>query len=94
MRLTWQLVTVKKLSFSEAIKKAWATLRLKAEMLLKPVSFFYRKGDGSERFAIGHYASATSTDSNSKTLNPLVVRYWDTLVNAWRSFCIERLITD
>ncbi len=92
LRLTWQLVRSTKLTFSEALKKAWATIRLKAEMLIKPVSFFYRKGDGTERFAVGHYAAAPATDSNSKPTSPLVVRYFDTLAYGWRSFRIDRLI--
>lgn len=92
LRLTWQLVRDASLSFSEALKKAWATLRLKAEMLIKPVSFFYRKGDGTERFAVGHYSSATPSDGNNKPASPLVVRYFDTLAHGWRSFRIDRLI--
>ena len=92
LRLTWQLVHNTKLSFSEALKKAWAAIRLKAEMLVKPVSFFYRKGDGTERFAVGHYASASETTGDGKPVSPLIVRYFDTLADGWRSFRIDRLI--
>lgn len=92
LRLTWQLVRNAKLSFSQALKKAWATIRLKAEMLIKPVSFFYRKNDGTERFAVGHYASANETTANSTSTSPLVVRYFDTLAGGWRSFRIDRLV--
>lgn len=92
LRLTWQLVRSASLSFSEASKRAWATLRLKAEMLIKPVSFFYYKGDGTERFAVGHYSSDTPTDGNVKSESLLVVRYFDTLADGWRSFRIDRLI--
>ncbi|GAB2547182.1 SH3 beta-barrel fold-containing protein [Spirosoma aerophilum] len=92
LRLTWQLVREASLSFSQALKKAWATIRLKAEMLIRPVSFFYLKDDGTERFAVGHYSSATLSSINSKPTSTLVVRYFDTLANGWRSFRIDRLI--
>ena len=92
LRLTWQLVRKASLSFSEASKRAWATLRLKAEMLIKPVIFFYYKSDGTERFAVGHYSADAPTDGNAKPESLLVVRYFDTLANGWRSFRIDRLI--
>jgi hypothetical protein len=92
LRLTWQLVRNASLTFSEALKKAWATIRLKAEMLIKPVSYFYYKDDGTERFAVGHYSAATPADGKGKPTNLLVVRYFDTLADGWRSFRIDRLI--
>ena len=92
MRLTWQLVRSTKLSFATALKQAWAAIRLKAEMLIKPISFYYRKGDGTTRYAVGNYTSASETSGQGKPASPLVMRYFDTIANGWRSFRIDRLI--
>ncbi|AKD55014.1 SH3 beta-barrel fold-containing protein [Spirosoma radiotolerans] len=80
-------------SLSQALKRAWAVIRLKAEMLVKPVSFFYRKDDGSERFAVGYYGLAPAvTTTDSKPGSVLAIRYYDTLAMGWRSFRADRLI--
>lgn len=101
LRLTWQLVKSAKLSFGKALKQAWATIKLKAQMLIKPVSFFYVKDDGSLRFAVGHFSAAPTTTGNGKPAsgtpkpgNPLAIRYFDTLANGWRSFRADRLLID
>lgn len=90
--LTWKLVRDAKLAFADALKKAWATLRIKAEMLVKPVSFSYRKDDGTIRNAVGNYVVTSETPGKGKPANPLIVRYFDTLADGWRSFRIDRLI--
>lgn len=92
LRLTWQLVKNAKLSFGKALKQAWAAVKLKTQMLTRPVSFFYVKEDGTERFAVGHYAAATPATGSSKPTSPLVIRYFDTLANGWRSFRADRLL--
>ena len=92
LHLTWKLVREAKLTFADALAKAWAALRIKAEMLYKSVSFCYRKDDGTTRYAVGNYVSATETSGTGKRANPLVVRYFDTLADGWRSFRIDRLI--
>lgn len=82
------------LSFGEAISRAWRALKLKAEMMVKPVSFFYLKDDGSERFAVGYYGATTTPASSGKPSPVNVVKYYDTLAGGWRSFRIDRLIID
>ncbi|GAB2582336.1 SH3 beta-barrel fold-containing protein [Spirosoma areae] len=95
LRMAWQLIKKAGLSFGEALKRAWATVRLKAQMLVKPVSFFYYKDDGSERFAVGYYGAAPETKSDAKPSGTLLaIRYYDTLVQGWRSFRADRLILD
>jgi hypothetical protein len=79
-------------TFSSAQKRAWVTIRLKAEMIVKPVSFFYRKKDGSERMAVGYFGAAPATKGADKPGSPLVIKYFDTLANDWRSFRADRLI--
>ena len=85
------------MSFSEAIKRAWYTFRLKARMAMATVTFFYTKDDGSERMAVGCYAKApqrTDTDKPKKKPNPLVLGYFDLFANDWRSCRIDRLLPD
>lgn len=94
LKLTAQIVRQTRMPFGKAQKQAWATVKLKAEMLQKPVSFFYRKDDGSERFAVGHYPAIDTVTPTDKPGNPLVHRYYDTLVNGWRSFRADRLLID
>ncbi|WP_040007225.1 SH3 beta-barrel fold-containing protein [Fibrisoma limi] len=92
LMLANQIVKQTGMSFGKAQKQAWATLKLTSLMHQKPVSFFYIKGDGTERFAIGHYGAAEPTPVNGKPTNSIVVRYFDTLANHWRSFRADRLI--
>ncbi len=94
LRLTWQLVKNARLSFGKALKKAWATVKLRAKMLTGPAEFAYVKDDGSTRYAVGHYAAATPTTGTGKPSSPLAVRYFDMLADGWRSFRIDRLITE
>lgn len=96
LRTAWQLVRKSGLSFSNALKRAWAAVKLKTAMHVKAVSFFYLKEDGTERYAIGSYRLAPIS------IHPIVlrpeapgtVRYYDILSNGWRSFRIDRLILD
>jgi hypothetical protein len=88
--LTAQLRKQTGMAFGPAQRQAWASLKLQAQMQQHPTSFFYRKEDGSTRFAVGISPSpATSTAAN-----PLVVRYYDTLADGLRSYRIDRLIVD
>ncbi|PRY35064.1 hypothetical protein CLV58_115147 [Spirosoma oryzae] len=89
----WQIARAAKLPFGEASKKAWATRKLQGQMQQRAVSFFYRKGDGTERFAVGDMLAAPAPEKASgKPTNALVVRYYDTLAGGWRSFRADRLI--
>ncbi len=90
LSLTWAIVRTAKLPFVSAQAKAWATLKLKAQLRRGPVSFSYVKDDGSVRHAIGEL---TTEGAGGKPAGPLVVRYYDTLARGWRSFRADRLIT-
>lgn len=95
LRLTWQLVKQAGLTFADALKRAWATLRLTAQMSQQATTFFYRKDDGSERCAIGFNRVApdrVEANRPAKKHNPLVITYYDLQANGWRSFRADRLI--
>lgn len=91
----WLITKTAKLPFGAASRKAWATRKLQAQVQQKPVSFFYRKDDGTERFAVGdkiETPAPAKADSTIKSSNALIVRYYDTLAGGWRSFRADRLV--
>ena len=47
LKLTAQIVRQTRMPFGKAQKQAWATVKLKAEMLQKPVSFSTAKTTGA-----------------------------------------------
>lgn len=53
MSLAWQLVKRNGFSMSEAMKCAWANMKLKAAMKQRIVKFYFKKVDGSVREAYG-----------------------------------------
>ncbi|CCG99870.1 hypothetical protein FAES_1861 [Fibrella aestuarina BUZ 2] len=81
------------LSMADALKRAWQTIKLKAQMLVTPTRFTYVKEDGSERTAIGYYGAAPVVEGGkAENLASLAIRYFDTEVNGWRSFRADRLV--
>ncbi|WP_338871677.1 SH3 beta-barrel fold-containing protein [Spirosoma sp. SC4-14] len=83
-------------SLSAALKRAWVAIKLKAQMAEKATGFFYRKEDGTERYAIGFnkLMPAPKPDARPKPYNPLVITYFDVTVDAVRSCRVDRLIMD
>ena len=53
MNLAWSFVKKNGLTMSEAMKKAWMNLKLKAQMKKRIVKFYFQKVDGSIREAYG-----------------------------------------
>lgn len=91
LKLASLLVKQTSLSFGTAQKQAWASIKLCAQMQERPVRFFYWKEDGSRREAVGFYG--TNAQANPSILQTgLAIRYYDTLVQNWRSFRPDRLI--
>lgn len=88
MSLAWQLVKRNGFSMSEALKCAWANIKLKAAMKQRIVKFYFKKVDGSVREAYGtlkeNLIPATSGDNRKK--NDTVAIYFDTEKQSWRSF--------
>ncbi len=95
MCLAWQLVKRNGFTMSEALKVAWANMKLKAAMKNRIVKFYFQKVDGSIREAYGTLKESLlppikGTDSRKKS-DTLQV-YFDTEKQAYRSFKVANLI--
>lgn len=95
MSLAWQMVKKNGFSMSEALKTAWANLKLKAEMRKRIVKFYFQKVDGSVREAYGTLCenlmpAVTGTDKRAK--NDTVQTYYDTEREEFRCFKKANLI--
>lgn len=88
-KMAWSFVRQNGYSLSEALKCAWANVKLRIKMKSQIVQFFFKKVDGSMRQAFGTLSServlATSSSSNRKP-NPDVSVYFDTEKEEWRCF--------
>lgn len=89
MNLAWQMVRKNGFSMSEALKTAWANLKLKAEMKNRIVKFYFQKIDGSVREAYGTLneklmPAVTGTDKRAK--NDTVQTYFDTEAGEFRCY--------
>lgn len=95
MCLAWQLVKRNGFTMSEALKVAWANMKLKAAMKQRIVKFYFQKVDGSIREAYGTLKESLlppikGTDSRKK--NDTLQVYFDTEKQAYRSFKVANLI--
>lgn len=88
MSLAWQLVKRNGFSMSEALKCAWANMKLKVAMKQRIVKFYFKKVDGSVREVYGtlkeNLIPATSGESRKK--NDTVQVYFDTERQEYRCF--------
>ncbi len=74
---------------SEALKCAWANIKLKVAMKSKIVKFYFQKVDGSPREAYGtlnEKLMPTTTGTDKRAKNDTVQTYFDTEVNDFRCF--------
>ncbi len=81
MNLAWQMVKRNGFSMSEALKTAWANVKLKAQMKSKIVKFYFQKVDGSVREAYGTLNDKfmpAVTGTAKKAKNDTVQIYYDT----------------
>lgn len=87
MNLAWQFIKRNGYSRSEALKCAWANIKLRARLAKGIVKFYFVKVDGSLREAYGTLASnlTPSVTSNRKG-NDTTQTYYDTEKQAWRCF--------
>lgn len=90
MRMAWDLRHLFS-SFSEALKKAWAIVKLKRDMSNGEVRFKFRKVNGEIREAVGtlnvEYERKGTGHATEET-----VSYWDVISNGFRSFKVTQLI--
>ena len=88
MSLAWQFVKRNGFTMSEALKVAWANMKLKAAMKQRIVKFYFTKVDGSVREAYGtlkeNLIPATSGDNRKK--NDTVQVYFDTERQKYRCY--------
>lgn len=87
MSLAWQFVKRNGYTMSEAMKVAWANLKLKGEMKKKIVKFYFKKTDGTLRQAFGTLMSdrVPETKGTKKTADNCQV-YFDCEKEEWRCF--------
>lgn len=87
MTLAWNFFRQTGMSFSECLHKAWANFKLKAQMRMRIVRFYYQKIDGSIREAWGTLMNVEDRiKGDRRSQNPTVQVYWDTEKNAFRCF--------
>ena len=95
MILAWQFVKRNGFTMSEALKVAWANMKLKAAMKQRIVKFYFQKVDGSIREAYGtlkeNLIPATSGDNRKR--NDTVQVYFDTERQEYRCFKKANLIS-
>ena len=88
MLMAWTFVKRNGFTMSEAMKCAWANMKLKAAMKQRVVKFYFKKVDGSVREAYGtlkeNLIPATSGDSKKK--NDTVQVYFDTERQEYRCY--------
>ena len=96
MSLAWQMVRRNGYTMSEALKVAWANVKLRIAMKQKIVRFYFRKIDGSIREAWGTLAEnlipATSGTDNRRK-NDTVQVYYDTEKADWRCYKKANLLS-
>ena len=87
MSLAWAFVKRNSFSMSEALKCAWANLKLKAALKVKIVEFYFKKTDGTLRQAFGTLLEnrVPETKGTKKTSDNCQV-YFDTEKEEWRCF--------
>lgn len=93
MKKAWYFVRNMNMSMSEALRKAWALIKVVKAMTTKVVNFVYRKKDGTLRTANGTLMSdlVPATHGASRTSEKVQV-YYDTDVNNWRSFLTANIV--
>ncbi len=96
MMLAWQFVRKNGYSMSEALKCAWANMKLKAAMKQRIVKFYFQKVDGSLREAYGtlnEKLMPAITGTDKRTKNDTVQTYYDTERGEYRCFKKANLIS-
>jgi hypothetical protein len=83
-----------RISFSDALKKAWKLYRLSKQLFSKDeVKFSYKKVDGSLRTAYGTLKNVSQFIKGNGTPNNKVFNYWDLEAVGFRCFKIENIVS-
>lgn len=95
MKLAWQFVRKNGYTMAEALKCAWANIKLKTAMKDRIVKFYFQKVDGSVREAFGTLKESllplTNGTDNRKKSDTVQV-YFDTEKSEYRCFKKANLI--
>ena len=88
MNLAWSFVRKNGYSMSDALKCAWANLKLKAALKVKIVEFYFKKTDGTLRQAFGTLKENLigEVKGTGRKLNDNLQVYFDTEKEEWRCF--------
>lgn len=94
MSLAWQFVKHNGYTMSEALKTAWANMKLRAQMKHRIVRFYFRKIDGTIREAYGTLKESIlpPTQSTGRKANETLQTYYDTERQEYRSFKRANLV--
>ncbi|WP_319503758.1 SH3 beta-barrel fold-containing protein [Bacteroides graminisolvens] len=94
MSLAWQFVRKNGYTMSEALKCAWANIRLKMKMQKGIIRFYYRKVSGETREAFGTLTEKLmpGTKGTGRKANETLQTYYDTECEEYRSFKKANLI--
>lgn len=87
--MAWSFVKQNGFSLSEALKCAWANIKLRAKMQSGIVEFFYKKVDGTIRQAFGTLESnkvPQTSGQGKRKPNASIFTYFDTEKGEWRCF--------
>ena len=92
--LAWQFVKKNGYTLSEALKAAWANIKLVKQMSTKIVKFYFRKVDGSIREAYGTLQASLlpETKGTERKKSDTLQVYYDTEKSEFRSFKKANLI--
>lgn len=87
MKLAWQFVKRNGFTLSEALKEAWANIKLVNAMHKGIVKFYFTKVDGSKREAYGTLSSEVIPPVGGERKNNDTCQvYFDTEKQAWRCY--------
>ena len=94
MQLAWQFVKKNGYTLSEALKVAWANVKLHAAMQTRIVKFYFQKVDGTIREAFGTLKSSIlpPAKESGRATNPTCQVYYDAEKEAYRSFKKANLV--
>ena len=94
-KLAWQFIKKNGYNLSEALKCAWANIKLKTQMRTSIVKFYFKKVDGSLREAYGTLKEnmMPSTSGTNRKANDSLQVYFDTEKEEYRCFKKANLIS-
>ena len=89
MKLAWQFIRKNGMNLSEALKSAWANIKLRTAMKSRIVKFYFQKVDGTIREAYGTLKEGlvpALSGSDNRKKNDTVQTFFDTEKSEWRCF--------